>query len=929
MAQTRTITPAKLRKIAALDIALRPLLALAPRPHRPRATPPAGMRILVVELWGLGDLVLVTPLLAELRERFPTAHVTLLAKPAAQQLLAGSRLVDDIVTFDFPWTAFDRKYSVRRYSLGRMMRLFKDLRARSFDVTLDARRDIRSNVVTYLTGAARRIGYDFGGATHLLTDAVPSGSQQAHKIEDWMGLLEPLLGVTPAPRTPVLTVTEAERAAAARTLRELGFDGRREIVAIHPGASRPVRRVREDIVRDVAAGLVRRGADVLLILDPDEHGAAFRLPPEVRAVRPTLRELMALIASADALVCSDSAAMHMAVALDTPVTAIFGPQRHEWYGSRNPRDRVVCVEEMPCRPCFDACIYSSPICMDRITGAQVLGAVSSQLKRAAAPIAAVMLHLALALTPAPLRAQAPSQPVLNIGVSEELDRWRLSQLRDTTPASGLLLRSTSSLLGQGGARGFMPIGARIVFVNNTNLPFGTNSGALWTGRGANVSASGGFAVNAGRLRFILAPELVYSANGFVERDTERFYAPPIPPDRSPYTLVWYTGGPFSADYPIRFGDEPIRRLTPGQSSAALRLGVIEIGAGTENQWWGPGFRNALILSNAAPGFPHLFVRSARPWRTRLGDVEFRWLVGGLSESDFFDTTSANDLRSLAAAAVTLEPWWARNLTLGASRSVMGTATGWGEIPLRWADIFRRTGEPNDRPQSDSALRPGGREQIYALFARWRFPRSGFELHAEWGRTEVPKSLRDLLVSPNHTQAYTLGAQWRSSPKDRFWRLQTEATSLEQSPTFRERPQGVWYASRKIIQGYTNRGRPLGAGVGPGSSGQWLALDRFTTASSVGVYLARTRNNEAVRAIYEFPQYVAYCTHDVTVFGGARGSAFTRFGYIALDFTIGNRINLWFQNGAGCPRGDAQIDVRNHTLSITLKPFARRSRSTSP
>ncbi|MEO7648499.1 MAG: glycosyltransferase family 9 protein [Gemmatimonadaceae bacterium] len=388
MAQTRTITPAKLRKIAALELALRPLLALAPRPRRARALPWGPERILLVEPWGLGDIVLVTPLLAELRERFPGAHVTLLAKPAAQTLLAGSGLADDIITFDFPWTAHGAKYSPSRYHMGRFARLFKELRTRAFDLTLDARGDIRGNVVTYLSGAPRRIGYDSGGGAHLLTDALPSGPRDAHRIDDWLRLLVPLVGEPPRSRPPLLRTTEAERATASRAFRDmgLGLDGGREVVAIHAGASHPVRRLREEIVRELAVGLIERGADVLLIVDPDGHGAEFQLPPEVRVLRPELRQLMATIECVDLLVCSDSAAMHIAVALGTPVTAVFGPQRHDWYGPRDPRDRAVWVEEMPCRPCFDACIFASPLCMDQIGGAQLLAAVTSRLKPGAARV---------------------------------------------------------------------------------------------------------------------------------------------------------------------------------------------------------------------------------------------------------------------------------------------------------------------------------------------------------------------------------------------------------------------------------------------------------------------------------------------------------------------------------------------------------------
>jgi hypothetical protein len=182
LAQTRTITRKKLAAISVLDLASRALHGVW-RPPQPR--PGAPKSFLVVEPWGIGDVVLSTALLKALRMNFPTARITLLAKAHAKELLAESGLVDEIVVFDFPWTAFAGKLEPSRYVAREFQELFRRLRAQDFDVSLDARRDIRSNVITYLAGARRRIGYDFGGGSHLLTDVLPSGTQNEHKMTGW------------------------------------------------------------------------------------------------------------------------------------------------------------------------------------------------------------------------------------------------------------------------------------------------------------------------------------------------------------------------------------------------------------------------------------------------------------------------------------------------------------------------------------------------------------------------------------------------------------------------------------------------------------------------------------------------------------------------------------------------------------------------
>lgn len=506
-------------------------------------------------------------------------------------------------------------------------------------------------------------------------------------------------------------------------------------------------------------------------------------------------------------------------------------------------------------------------------------------------------------------------------VSErQLDRARLGEGRGGPALPRLLLRSMSVLNAPGSADGRVrALGPELQIVHNSAIPWSLNDGALWAGRGVSWRVSGGISAKLGRINLVLAPELAVMSNSDFDLRVPWIERPPIPPDRSGWQFEWYAYGPYSIDMPTRFGDANLNRLHLGQSSISVDLGATELGFGVENNWWGPGIYNALILSNNAPGFGHFFFRPARPFNTRLGEVDFRWMVGGLTESEFFDTVSTNDLRSISAAAVTLRLRKPDGLTIGAARSVWGTSTGWGEIPLRWLEVFHGTGRPNNRALSDSALYPGGREQMYSLFARWVFPRAGLESYVEWGRTEFPISIRDLLVSPNHTQAYTLGLQWqRSVLRDStVLRFGIENTTVEQSATFRDRPLGVWYTSRRVIQGYTNRGQPLGAAVGPGSSGQTMVIDVVSRAASFGLKAGRIRYNEDVRAISPIPYFKSWCTHDVYLYWGPRASIRSRLGVAELDMTFANRIQAWFQVGNGCPRGDAQVDIRNNTLRLTF------------
>ena len=539
-----------------------------------------------------------------------------------------------------------------------------------------------------------------------------------------------------------------------------------------------------------------------------------------------------------------------------------------------------------------------------------------------------------AQSPLPTSVPATSRPAATVvrPTSPANDRTRLRQLAgDTASLTRYMLRSASSELFasvRDTAESWTAVLRPDFYViANSAVPFSMNDGALWAGRGVSTRVEGGVALRRGRVHVVFAPELWLTTNAAFShnRDPQKFFTPSPPEPRygDGYADPWYVQ-PYSADLPWRFGRVPMGRITPGQSGVWVDAAAVQVGATTENVWWGPGLRDAIVMSDNAAGIPRLELRSAHPLRTGIGELEWRWFVGALSESQFFDTTKANDVRSIAAAAVAWRPAFAPTLTVGATRAVYGTASGYGDVPIRWLDVFRATGHPADRALNDSSLTPGGRDQVFSLFARWVFPDDGFEAYTEWARQEFPTSLHDFLASPSQSHGYTLGLQYRKPVPAgaRTFRVQAEFTTLEQSETFRDRPVGVFYTSRRVIQGYTQLGQPIGAAIGPGASSQWIAVDRLWPSASLGVTFNRIRWNEDVRSTYNWPPYVAYCNHDVSLLPGIRGGRALGGGYLSGELIVGTRLNAFFQNQSGCPTGGpSKIDEHNTTLSISFTPFA--------
>jgi len=492
------------------------------------------------------------------------------------------------------------------------------------------------------------------------------------------------------------------------------------------------------------------------------------------------------------------------------------------------------------------------------------------------------------------------------------DRLRLGQLLGTLSTDGFLLRTPSSMTPAAPSSAGVPtvqwLYPEVRAVWNSAIAYSLNDGVMWAGRGASVLVRAGVRARYGPVQIVFAPEFTYSQNLPFE------VLPGREPGRSTYSSPWHIGAE-SADLPLRFGDQSLRIVGPGQSSITVFAGPVAVGASTENQWWGPGIRNALVMSDNAQGIPHLFLRTTRPVQTPLGPVEARWIIGGLTESLYFDTVASNNLRSLSGLVVTLQPGGSRGLTLGIARTVYGEAGSAGVVLGRLFDVVTRFERLANPGEADSTNR---RDQLISLFGRWVFPESHFEIYAEWARMELPHSLRDLLIAPQHTQGYTLGLQWARpvGGDDRFVRLQAELTDVEQSIAYTNQPTPPdYYTGRATVQGYTQRGKVIGAAIGPGGSSEWLAGDYIAPAWQAGLFLGRIRWED--NAMYRQPR-ATWLSHDVSLVVGARGAVRLARWDVCAEASIARRINYLFQNGVNI-LGGRTIDITNATLGFALSP----------
>lgn len=359
-------------------------------------------RILVRGVNWLGDAVMTTPALRRLRERFPSARVTLLMPEKLADLFAGHPDVDEIATFaagESPW------------------RIGRRLRPGNFDLAVVLPNSPRSALEVWFSGARRRIGYARSWRSFFLTDAVPVRSDErpmrkrsadevrklvaaspassealpakVHHIHQYLHLVA-ALGASGEPLRPHLHVTDRERRSA---LERLG-DSTRTWVGINAGAEYgPAKRwpkerfigVAKRLAGERGLGLVLFGGKADISLASEIEQAVLGSTTDARVVnvagKTSLRELCALMAQCRVVLTNDTGPMHVAAAVGATVVVPFGSTSPEMTGPGLPRDgrNVFLRSPAACSPCF---LRECPIdfrCMTGIGEPEVLASVLGRI----------------------------------------------------------------------------------------------------------------------------------------------------------------------------------------------------------------------------------------------------------------------------------------------------------------------------------------------------------------------------------------------------------------------------------------------------------------------------------------------------------------------------------------------------------------------
>jgi hypothetical protein len=298
----------------------------------------------------------------------------------------------------------------------------------------------------------------------------------------------------------------------------------------------------------------------------------------------------------------------------------------------------------------------------------------------------------------------------------------------------------------------------------------------------------------------------------------------------------YTGGLGGGiDWVQRYGSTSYFAFHPGQSELNLKLGKFVTSLSTQNYSVGPSVFNPIILSRQGGGFPHIRIGS-EPLNLKikevgLGKFEANFLVGYLKESDYFDNDANNDNSYFNGLFLAYTPPFLKNLTLGFNKALYKQTQRFSAEDLISVIKVLDTIGPNDQF-----------DQLASATVEWKFPEAGFRAYAEFAYNDFSGAYK--WIEPEHSRAYTIGFEKLTSLKNGdFFNIIYEHTNLSRNHTYMWRAEPTFYIHSVNLQGYTNQGQLLGAGIGPGSNSDMLSIKYNHKAQTYGIGAQRIENNK--------------------------------------------------------------------------------------
>lgn len=332
---------------------------------------PAGKRILIIKLGSRGDVLRTTPILRGLKDKHKDAHISWLVSKDSSGILKGNPYIDKILIYNFDTLPF---LMVKEYDLLINLDLSFDSSSVATIVRADEKRGFGLNSRGDITC--------FDRTSHQWYDMSFSDEMKKKNVRTYQDIMCDIVRIKPKRYEMILGLSDEERAFGREFLIEKKLREPSYKIGINTGAGNrwPLKKWTIDGYASLISRISQQlNAKMLLLGGRLEEGRNRKLLdmfPDIlvdTGTGNTLRQFIALIAVCDLVVCSDTLAMHIAIALKKKTVVLFGPTSAAEIDLYKRGKKI--LPPMDCVNCYRNTCEKLPNCMENIDADTVFEAV--------------------------------------------------------------------------------------------------------------------------------------------------------------------------------------------------------------------------------------------------------------------------------------------------------------------------------------------------------------------------------------------------------------------------------------------------------------------------------------------------------------------------------------------------------------------------
>jgi ADP-heptose:LPS heptosyltransferase len=336
-------------------------------------------KILCVRLDTIGDVIMTTPAIRALKTSHCDRHITLMTSSAGAVVAPLLSDIDDLIVYDSPWL----KATATRQNSEPEYAIISELKARNFDAavifTVYSQSPLPTAFLCYMAGIPLRLAHCHENPYQLLTDWIKDPEPEnftRHEVQRQLDLVTSIGSKVEDKRLRV-QISEIARKNIQNLLEEIRINFSQPWIIMHPGAT---------AIQVIFTGIE---SEIELV---ESIRLQMRSPSFSLVNRLNLSELTALIEKAHLLISNNTAPVHIAAAVGTPVVdlyALTNPQHTPW----EVLNRVI-FHDVPCRICYKSiCPEGHYHCLRLVAPERVVNAALEllQVRQPAMPVRATKL----------------------------------------------------------------------------------------------------------------------------------------------------------------------------------------------------------------------------------------------------------------------------------------------------------------------------------------------------------------------------------------------------------------------------------------------------------------------------------------------------------------------------------------------------------